>query len=156
AATTSSLTTVDFQAIPGMTNSGTDSTAPYQDTYSWTFSTSASGAFDVTVHDSDPSSLTAVAAFTVVPDTTGPTGQTVTLSGGPNYSVLFVPLVLTNGSDSGAGLDTSSGVVERASAPLTGGTCGSFGGFAPVTLTSGGDATVVSGNCYRYQYKISD
>jgi Chitobiase/beta-hexosaminidase C-terminal domain len=156
ASTTSTLTSVDFQAIPGMASSGSDSTAPYQDTYSWTASTSASGPFGVTVHDSDPSSLTAAAAFTVTPDTTAPTGQTVALSGGPNYSALFVPLVLTNGSDAGAGLDTSSGIVERASASLTAGTCGSFGAFAPVTLTSGGDATVVSGNCYRYQYKISD
>jgi hypothetical protein len=51
ASTTSNLTSVDFQAIPGMASSGTDSTAPYQDTYAWTASTSASGTFDVTVHD---------------------------------------------------------------------------------------------------------
>jgi hypothetical protein len=157
ASTTSSLTGVDFQSIAGMSGGGVTVSAPgpYQTTYGWTSSTSASSAYNVTVHDSDPSS--AIATFSVIPDTTGPTGQTVALSGGPTYSTLSVPLVLSPGSDAGAGLAAATaGSVERASATLSAGTCGSFGAWAPVTLVSGADTSVTSGNCYHYQYKSAD
>jgi hypothetical protein len=156
ASTTSSITSVDFPSIPGMSGGGTIAApGPYQATFGWTASTTASGPYNVTVHDSDPSS--AFATFTVTADTTGPAGQTVALSGGPNYSALSVPLLLSGGTDSGAGVDTAApGAVERASATLTGGTCGTFGSWTPVTLAAGSDATVVSGNCYRYQYKSAD
>src|SRR5207253_2169604 len=62
-----------------------------------------------------------------------------------------------NGSDAGAGVDASSGVVERDSAPLSDGSCGAFGGsWTQVPLVGDADTTVVSGNCYRYRYSISD
>ena len=54
------------------------------------------------------------------------------------------------------GIDAASGVVERATATLTNGTCGSFGSWNTVTLTGGADTTVTSGNCYRYRYTITD
>jgi chitobiase/beta-hexosaminidase-like protein len=166
ASTTSSLTGVDFPALTGMMGGGTDTTSPYQANYSWTSSSTASGPFDVTVHDSDPSSLTAVSAFTVMPDTTAPTGQAVALTGGPNYTTLSVPLSLTTPApgplvDAGAGLDPASGELWRAAATLSGGTCGTFG--APVKIqgpavlpAAFADTTVSSSNCYQYTYKISD
>src|SRR2546423_674942 len=94
--------------------------------------------------------------FTVSPAPTAPSGQTVSLSGGPWYSSPSVPLVLANGSDSGAGVDPTSGIVLRAQATLTGGACGTFGAFSQVTLAGSADTSVTSGNCYRYEYRISD
>src|SRR5262249_19874748 len=93
-------------------------------TYTWTGSDADSGPKTVDLTDAGADAKSH--DFILTRDTAPPTGQTVSLSGGPNYSTLFVPLVLANGTDSGAGVDTSSGVVERASAPLTAGTCGSF------------------------------
>src|SRR5581483_7783880 len=123
--------------------------------YTYTASpTAPSGPQNVTA--TNGAGLTASTAITFTADSTGPTGQTVTLSGGPWYTTTSIPLVLANGSDTGAGVDASSGVVLRASATLTGGVCGSFGSYSPVTLVGGADTTVTSGNCYRYQYKISD
>src|SRR5205823_8766334 len=95
--------------------------------------------------------------LTVRSDTTAPTGQSAALSGGPWYTALSVPLTLANGTDGEAGLDTSSGVVERDSAPLVAGNCDSFSGsWTQVALVAGADTTVLSGNCYRYRYRISD
>src|SRR5262249_59146163 len=76
--------------------------------------------------------------------------------GGPYYTTLSVPLTLANGSDSAAGINASSGVVQRASATLSNGACGTFGSYSTVTLVGGADTTVTSGNCYHYTYAISD
>jgi len=74
-------------------------------------------------------------------------------TGGTTVSVTF-----TTGTDSGSGI--SSRLLQRASAPLTGITCGSYGAFATVTggtnPTSPLVDTVTSSNCYKYQYVVSD
>src|SRR5581483_2050063 len=123
----SDLQKLAFPALTGMTGGGDDTTGPYAGTYTWTASTSASGS------------------------------QTVALAGGPYYTALSVPLTLGNGSDSGAGVDATSGLVERDSATLADGNCGSYSGtWAQVTLTAGADTTVQTGRCYRYRYNVSD
>ena len=124
-------------------------------TYSWTAgSTTSPGAQSIVAEDQ--ALQTSTATLTLTNDTTGPTGQSAMLSGGPGYSTLSVPLTLANGSDAGVGVDSSTGVVERASAAAANGSCGSFGSYSVVTLTSGADTTVSTGNCYRYRYLISD
>ena len=147
----------DLSALNGFSGSGgTDASSPYASTtYSWTSGASGDpGGKTVTATNS--AGGTATTTITITPDSTAPTGQTAALSGGPYYSSTSVPLTLANGSDSGAGIDSSSGVVERDSATLTGGTCGSFGSWSTVTLSGGADTTVVSGNCYRYRYSVAD
>src|SRR5207245_11155309 len=100
--------------------------------------------------------LSGTDVITISADSTAPSGQSVDLPGGPYYTTLSVPVSLANGSDSGPGIDAASGIVERAEATLSNGTCGSFGSYAPVSLAGGADAGVLSGNCYRYRYLISD
>ena len=124
-------------------------------TYSWTAgSTTSPGAQSIVAEDN--ALQTSTATLTLTNDTTGPTGQSVALSGGPSFTTLSVPLTLTKGTDAGAGVDGASGLVERAAATATNGTCGTFGSWAPVTLVGGADTSVVAGNCYRYRYTISD
>ena len=123
--------------------------------YSWTAgSTTSLGAQSIVAEDK--ALQTSTATLTLTNDTTGPTGQSVALSGGPNFATLSVPLTLMKGTDAGAGVDGASGLVERAAATATTGTCGTFGPWAPVTLVAGADSSVVAGNCYRYRYTISD
>lgn len=148
----STIASVDF---PSVFSDDPAAGTAISHTYSWTASASESGSKTVTVTTGTPVK-TGTAAFVVTPDTTGPTGQTVALSGGPGYSTSSVPLILGNASDAGAGVDSSGGVLERASAPLTNGICGTAGSYSAVTLSGGSDTTVSSGSCYRYQYKAAD
>ena len=97
----------------------------------------------------------AATSFTVTPDSSVPTGQSVALFGGPYYTSLSVALTPTDGSDTGSGLDTSTRVYERDTGTLSNGACSGFPGTWGTTV-SNPDASVVSGNCYRYRLKISD
>jgi hypothetical protein len=124
-------------------------------TYSWTAgSTTSPGAQSIVAEDK--ALQTSTATLTLTNDTTGPTGQSVALNGGPTFATLAVPLTLVQGTDAGAGVANGSGVVERASATASNGSCGSFGSWGPITLVGGADTSVTSGNCYRYRYTISD
>ena len=150
----SGIARVAFPTLSDATGGGDDTASPYSTTYDWTSTTGATGDQTVTVHNG--SALTSTASFTLTPDTTAPTGQGVDLSSGPTYSTLSVPLTVDWGTDSGAGLDNASRVVERSEATLTNGACDTFGAWAPVTLVGGADTTVVSGTCYRYRIRITD
>ena len=148
----------DVSATTGWSGStgGTDTTAPFSSpvAYTWTASALAPGAKQLTV--TSGTGLTGTGAITFSADSTPPTGQTIALTGGPWFPALSVPLTIGAGTDTGSGIDAARGVVERASAPLTNGVCGTFGSFAAVTLTGSADTSVASGNCYRYQYKATD
>ncbi len=102
------------------------------------------------------------ASVTVAPDTTPPSGGSVSY---PNGYVAFasVGVSFLPGTDP-AGINLASGLVERASATYNSGnqTCGTFSAFTTKS-TSGTapaspfiDTTVVSGNCYQYEYLVSD
>ncbi len=144
---------VNFPAVTGMTGGGDDLTNPYQGSYSWTASTTGSGAKTVTARNN--AALTSTANFTVTPDTTAPGSQTAALVGGPYYTSTSVGFTTGDGTDAGAGLNTSSRLVERASATLSNGAC--TGGFSSFGGSySSPDTSVVSGNCYRYRFTIAD
>jgi hypothetical protein len=149
----SPLDKLTFPALTGMTGGGDDSSSPYSATYDWTASSTATGGQTVTARNA--AGLTAGTAFTVTPDTGAPTGMSATVSAGFTSSTT-VAVTLANGSDGGAGVDASSGVVERDEAPLLAGACDPFPGSWTVVALSGGNDTVVTGKCYRYRYKISD
>ncbi|MCX6771798.1 MAG: hypothetical protein NTX79_07115 [Candidatus Micrarchaeota archaeon] len=91
-------------------------------------------------------------------DTTAPATGTITYTSG-YYTSASVAITYTNGSDTGSGLNLSSGKIQRESATLSAGTCGSYSAFSDLAASSNGsyvDTSVVSGNCYIYQYVISD
>ena len=151
----SGIQKVTFPAVGGMTGGGDDFASPFQGSYDWTSGTGSSGAQTVTARNN--AGLTSTGSFTVTPDSAAPTGQSVNLVGGPYYTTLSVPVSMSNGSDTGSGLDNASGVLERQSGTLSSGTCVAWGGaWTPVTLTGGADTNVATNSCYRYRYSVSD
>jgi hypothetical protein len=125
-------------------------------TYSWSGTPVAPGSKNVTATN-NAGLTSANSAFTPTADNTAPTAGTVTYANG-TQATTSVSVTLTNGTDAGAGIGTR--LLQRQSAPLTGVTCGTYG--TPATLTNGTNPTspvvdtVALGNCYKYQYVVSD
>jgi hypothetical protein len=91
-------------------------------------------------------------------DTTPPSGGSVTYTNGW-YTTASVSVSFTPGSDSGSGIATESGLLQRASAPLAAGSCGSYGEFATIASNPSSpysDTGVSAGSCYQYRYLISN
>jgi hypothetical protein len=78
---------------------------------------------------------------------------------GSRYSTsTTLNIAFAKGTDAGAGLTATGAQLQRATATLTNGTCGSFGSYTLVgtDLTSPAADTVADGACYRYQYVVAD
>jgi hypothetical protein len=91
-------------------------------------------------------------------DTQAPSGGSITYTNG-YFTSASVPITYSTGTDSGSGLATATGKIQRASATLTNGTCGSFSSFSDLATEFDGsytDTTVATANCYKYQYLIQD
>jgi len=121
--------------------------------YSWSSGAAAPGAKSLTA--TTTLGGTATAGINISGDSTAPVAPAPTLVGGPWFGSA-VSLTVPPGTDAGSGVDTGRAVVERASANLINGVCGTFGTFAAVTLSGTTDSSATSGSCYRYQAKATD
>jgi hypothetical protein len=91
-------------------------------------------------------------------DTTPPSGGSISYTDG-YYTTASVQVTFSAGTDSGSGVNTATAVLQRASATLSNGSCGSFGSFSTIATAPSSprtDTSVSSGNCYKYQYVVSD
>jgi ice-binding like protein len=92
-------------------------------------------------------------------DIVAPSGGSIVYPNGVLNST-SVPITTVNGSDGASGINTATTTIKRDVAPLTTATetCGTFPGTyaTTVTLVGGADTSVTSGNCYRYEYLVSD
>jgi hypothetical protein len=94
--------------------------------------------------------------FTLTPDSTAPSGQSLTLTGAgaPYYGSSSVTFSLGDGSDGGSGLDLTSSSVTRETGTLAGNSCSGF--TADAGTFSSPDTSVTGGHCYRYTFTIAD
>jgi alpha-L-arabinofuranosidase B-like protein/concanavalin A-like lectin/glucanase superfamily protein len=124
--------------------------------YSWSGAPAAPGTKNVTATN-NAGGVSTNSAFTMTADDIAPAAGTVTYSGGTTTST-SVSVSFTSGSDALTGIGTR--LLQRAAAPLTGVTCGTFGVFATVTNgtnpTSPLTDTITLGSCYKYQYVVAD
>jgi hypothetical protein len=124
--------------------------------YVWAGATSSPGTqqFRAVNSAAAPSGNT---SYTLAIDNAAPTTGTVTYVDGATTST-SVSVAFTTGTDAGSGVGTR--LLQRAVAPLTGDTCGTFGAFTTVTggtnPTSPLVNTVTVGSCYKYQYVVQD
>ena len=145
---------IEFPALTGVGVPTRRTAAPYEAVYRWSSPTITAGA--KVVISRDRAGNTASARFTVTPDADPPTGMSATLAGAPWFAAA-VPLRVEEGSDSSSGVNRGSATVERQSASLQAGACGSFtGAWEPLSLQAGADASVQDGACYRYRVSVSD
>jgi hypothetical protein len=153
--TTAGIGTYAFPTFPtGWSSSGAGTGSQG---YAWSAANpvAPSGAQTVTVTNN--AGRQASAGFTVTADSTFPSGGNVIYTNG--YSVgSTVSISFGKGTDTGSGLNSSSGIVEAATATFSANTCGTFGAFAVVATNpaSGVSIPVTSGTCYQYRYSIAD
>jgi Bacterial Ig domain len=124
-----------------------DAVAPYTHAYSWNAADSASGPRTVSVQNGAGDETSAT--FTITPDNDKPTGGTISYPDGYDGDG-SVTVTVTDGTDAGSGI--ASRVLERRTAPLTGGSCGTYAPWAAVASTN----TVASGLCAQYRHRVTD
>ncbi|HEV3353884.1 MAG TPA: Ig-like domain-containing protein, partial [Acidimicrobiales bacterium] len=76
------------------------------------------------------------------------------------FTAASISVTFSNGTDSGSGINAATTQLQRASAALSNGSCGAFGSFTNIGSAAPtspyADSSVLSGNCYQYQYLVSD
>jgi prepilin-type N-terminal cleavage/methylation domain-containing protein len=126
-------------------------------TYSWSGTPAAPGAKNVAAIN-NATTTSANSPFTMTADAAIPTGGAVSYLNGSQTGAT-ITVTFASSADAGSGIATR--LLQRASATLTGTTCGSYAAFATVvngtnpagtTLTD----TVAHGYCYKYQYAVTD
>ena len=112
-----------------------------------------------TITGADVAGNTSTVPVTFASDTSPPVSGSITYTGG-YVTALSVPVALVSGSDgTGSGIADTGLIMQRASAPLTDGVCGTFSSFTNVVSDpslSYSDNSVLSNNCYQYRYFVVD
>ena len=107
----------DVSAVGGWSGStgGADTSSPYASPvdYSWSSGATAPGAQSITA--TNGAAIDGSGAISLTADSSAPSGQSLTLTGAdaPYYGAASVGFTLGDGSDGGAGLDTSTRTVTR-------------------------------------------
>ena len=121
--------------------------------FSWAAGTTSAPSEAVTGRDVAGNSAVTGLAFTN--DSTAPTAGTITYADGASGQ--SVSISFTTGTDAGSGIATRR--LQRATATLSGGSCGSWSGFADIGAV-GPTSPYVDGSlaiaCYKYRYVVTD
>ena len=121
--------------------------------FSWTAGSSSAPTEVVTGRDF--ANNTAPTTLSFVNDSTAPTGNIAYSNGNQTGRRVVVTF---SANDGGSGV--ASHYLQRASAPLSGGTCGTFTSFSDLGAANPTspytDTTVTTGNCYMYKYVVTD
>jgi hypothetical protein len=125
-------------------------------TYSWNATPAGSGTETVTVTNNAGSSSTA--SFTLTPDTTAPTGGSISYTNGSQTSHT-TPITFAAGTDSGSGIGSVVILASTASYSTRNG-CGTQGAFGTTVVTNPASSpysdTALAKGCYMFELKVTD
>jgi hypothetical protein len=134
----------------------TPSGGPYVSApFSWTAGTSTTPGEVVTGRDVAGNTTTTTLSF--VDDSAAPAPGTITYTDG-YQTAKSVSVTFASSSDGGSGIAT--GQLQRASALLSGGVCGTYTGFLILGAANPAspyvDSLVTNSTCYEYRYAVTD
>ena len=115
------------------------------------------GSYTVTAEAISNAGSISTVAHTFIYDNIAPTGTITYTNGYDTTTSLQVSFSASDGT--GSGVNSSSGQLLRGSATLSNNTCGNFGSYSdigPTGVTSPYTDTVANGNCFQYEYVVSD
>jgi hypothetical protein len=154
--TTSGTTGFGFPTLPAGWSASSGGTGIQN--YSWSAANPTAPSGPKTVTTTNNAGSQSSASFTATPDSAPPSGGSISYTGGL-YTTPTVNVSFTAGTDSGSGVNTSSGALQRSAASLTGTTCGTFGSYATIAANATSpytDTVPANHSCYQYRYLISD
>jgi lysophospholipase L1-like esterase len=134
---TASNGTVTATAVGGsISNNGTGTVVvtPANTATSFTFTYTPTTEGVKTLTFTNGQSWSNPSAVTYTSDSTAPSGGSITYTNG-YQTTTTVSLTVNDGTDTNSGIDTSSRIIQRESATLTNGTCGSYGGWGTIATT---------------------
>ena len=125
--------------------------------YAWTPGAASLGGGSIVA--TDYAGHTATTGFSVIADTTPPGSGTIDYPAGivttPSMTIDY-----TTGIDTQSGTDALSHRIERSSASLLAGQCGTFSSYTPTSTTPPSspyvDTDLATSGCYRYRLSYSD
>ena len=154
--TTSGTTGFGFPTLPSGWTGSSGGTGVQS--YSWSAinPTAPSGAQTVTTGNNAGGQASSSFTVAITSDVTAPAGGSVSYTNGYSTSSA-INVTFTKGTDAGSGLQSASGLLQRSSATLSLGVCGTFGAFTTVaTNPTSVYASAVTSGCQQYRYLISD
>lgn len=135
---------------------GDDTIAPYANQYTYdTFDTFSTNA---TITVTNNAGGIGTCTFKQARDFNVPSGGSMTYTNG-YYTVASVTSTFTAGADNVGGSGLAGHSLQRRSATLSGGACGTYGAWADLAAEPASpytDNSVLEGNCYQYQYVETD
>jgi hypothetical protein len=156
--TESGIASIKLPSLTGFTSGGGTLSSPFETTYKWSGTPGATGTQSATSTNGTGLTETNASAFTVVADTTAPTGGSVSAPGRVSGSAA---VTFAAGTDSASGISTSLDEILRAEASYTASSdsCGTFGTFGTKLTPAGSpysDTSINNTHCYEYKYVASD
>jgi len=147
------VTFPNLDGVPGWTGTGgADVTGPSPYTspdYAWSHGAVSPNTRNITGRNG--ASLAAITTITIIADSEEPSGGSISYRAGYDADGTVI-ITTADGTDVGSGVDPASTVLERQTAPLTGGSCDTFGTWVEI----GSPNSVAAGLCAHYRYRVFD
>jgi hypothetical protein len=155
--TTDTTSGISAYAFPTFGTNWTTSGTGAARTYSWAATPAGSGTETVTVTNNAGSSSSAT--FTLTPDSTAPTGGSISSVNGSQTSHT-TPITFVAGTDSGSGVGTVAILESTATYSTLTGLCGTQSAYNTTVVTNPASSpysdTALAKGCYMFELKVTD